>query len=179
MLSTSTIPPPKPDEPSDATERKWCSDFLAISRSLAPFSPADRSPYYRTRLEGTPICSHDTGRFQAHPIRYNESSRTSITLAYAPGISFQTVSNDFVANRMLIASMELISKDFRNANGRPTLLVHGNRLRAPYAQQFCAVAFGTQSGCAPITASYPTDSPENIKSQLETSLLNSRYEGPD
>ena len=26
-LSTSTIPPPKPHEPSDATERKWRSDF--------------------------------------------------------------------------------------------------------------------------------------------------------
>ncbi len=30
------------DEPSDGTERKWRSDFLEISRSTAPFPPADR-----------------------------------------------------------------------------------------------------------------------------------------
>jgi len=29
-------------EPSDATERKWRSDFFLKSRSLAPFPPADR-----------------------------------------------------------------------------------------------------------------------------------------
>ena len=32
-------------EPSDATERKWRSDFLLRSRSLAPFPPADRRRY--------------------------------------------------------------------------------------------------------------------------------------
>jgi hypothetical protein len=57
MLSTSTIPPPKLDEPSDGTERKWRSDFWIISRSLAPFSSAERRNRQggrtRTQCNGT------------------------------------------------------------------------------------------------------------------------------
>jgi four helix bundle protein len=44
-LSTSTNPARNPDEPSDATERKWRSNFFLKSRSLAPFPPADRRRY--------------------------------------------------------------------------------------------------------------------------------------
>jgi hypothetical protein len=45
MLSESATPPRKPDERSDATERKWRSDFSEILRSLAPFPLADRQRY--------------------------------------------------------------------------------------------------------------------------------------
>jgi len=44
-LSTSTNPAPEPDESSDATQRKWRSDFFLTSRSLALFPPAARQRY--------------------------------------------------------------------------------------------------------------------------------------
>ena len=105
----------------------------------------------------------------------NKVTRTSISLAHAQGTSFETIVDDFIADRMLAANMELISKDIRDVVGRPTLLVHGNRLNAKYPQQFCTVAFGTETGCAQLTAIYPKAADEEMKKQIETLLLSSRY----
>jgi len=115
---------------------------------------------------------------EEHSIWYNKQVRTSISLAHAPGTSFQTVIDDFAADRMLSSDMELLDKGIRDIEGRPTLLVHAKRLKAKYPQTACTVAFGTESGCAQITAIYPTDLDEDEKSQIESALLNSRYENP-
>jgi hypothetical protein len=80
---------------------------------------------------------------------------------------------------MLAANMELLTKDVRDVDGRATLLVHGNRLNAKYAQQFCTVAFAKATGCAQITAMYPTEITQDLKDRIEESLLTSRYEVPD
>lgn len=114
-----------------------------------------------------------------HRFWYSEATRTSVTLAHAPGTSFQSVADDFTADRMLSAGMELIKKQTRDVDGRPTLFVHGTRLNSRYPQQFCTVAYGTTTGCAQISAIYPADLPEEMKSQIETSLLQSKYEAPD
>ncbi|TWU09928.1 hypothetical protein [Allorhodopirellula heiligendammensis] len=114
-----------------------------------------------------------------HRIWHNKTTRTSVTLAHAPGTTLQSVVDDFVADRMLPSGMELTEKVIRDVAGRPTLLVHGNRLNARYPQQFCTVAFGTTTGCAQITAIYPADGDEHAKQQIETSLLESRYEVPN
>ena len=114
-----------------------------------------------------------------HGIWHNKSIRTSVTLAHAPGITFQSIVDDFVTDKMLASGMELTSKETRDVEGRPTLMVKGNRLNARYPQQFCTVAFETMAGCAQITAFYPADLAEHIKRQIETSLLESKYESPD
>jgi len=114
-----------------------------------------------------------------HRVWYNEKIRTSITVAHATDTSFQTVVDDFTTDRMLAAKMELISKDIRDVDGRDTLLVHGNRLNARYPQQFSTVAFGTSTGCAQLTAIYPTATAEDVKTKIEHALLTSRYEVPD
>ncbi|QDU28930.1 hypothetical protein ETAA8_40360 [Anatilimnocola aggregata] len=114
-----------------------------------------------------------------HGIWYNKRTRMSITVAHAPGESFQAVVDDFVADRMLATNMELLSKDTRDVDGRATLLVHGNRLNAKYPQQFSTVAYGTRTGCAQLTAIYPRDTAGHLKTQIEDSLLTSRYEVPD
>jgi hypothetical protein len=113
-----------------------------------------------------------------HRIWYNKNLRSSITLAHSPGTSFQTVVSDFVEDRMLAANMELLTKDVRDVDRRATLLVRGNRLNSKYSQQFCTVAFGTATGCAQITAIYPTEMREELKAEIEESLLTSRYEVP-
>ncbi len=114
-----------------------------------------------------------------HRLWYNKNTRTSITLAHAPGKSFQMVVDDFVADRMLAANLDLLSKDVRDIDGRATLLVHGNRLNAKSPEQFCTVAFGTRTGVAQVTAIYPSDLTERMKASIEESLLTSRYELPD
>lgn len=114
-----------------------------------------------------------------HRIWYSKMTRTSVTLAHAPGTSFQSVVDDFTADRMLSSGMELIKKGTRDVDGRPTLFVHGNRLNTGYPQQFFTVAYGTAIGWAQITAIYPADLPLDMKTQIETSLLQSKYEVPD
>ncbi len=114
-----------------------------------------------------------------HQIWHNKSTRTSVTFAHATGTSFQSVVDDFVPDRMLASGMELTDKETRDIDGRSTLLVKGNRLKARYPQQFCTVAFGTTTGCAQITAIYPADAPDPMKNQIETSLLESKYEVPN
>lgn len=114
-----------------------------------------------------------------HRLWYNKSAKASVTLAHESGKSFQTVVDDFVADQMLAANLELLSKDIRDMNGRPTLLIHGNRLNAKDPQQFCTVAYGTKTGCAQITAIYPSDMTADLKATIEESLLSSRYEVPD
>ena len=114
-----------------------------------------------------------------HKMFHNQATRTSVTLAHAPGTSFQTVVDDFVSDRMLSAGMELTTKETRDVGGRPTLLVKGNRVKARYPQQFCTVAFGTTTGCAQITAIYPADVPDLMKARIETSLLESTYGVPE
>jgi hypothetical protein len=114
-----------------------------------------------------------------HRIWHNKNLRTSITVAHAPGTSFQAVVDDFVAERMIAANMELLSKDIRDVDGRATLFIHGNRLNAKYPQQFSTVAYGTSTGCAQLTAIYPTDTAEELKTQIGDALLASRYEVPD
>ncbi|MEX1224776.1 MAG: hypothetical protein WEA31_09535 [Pirellulales bacterium] len=114
-----------------------------------------------------------------HGIWHNKTTRTTVTLAHAPEVSFQSVVDDFAADRMLASGMELTNKETHDVNGRPTLLVHGNRLNDRYPQQFCTVAFGTTTGCAQITAIYPADGPEKMKAQIENSLLESKYQVPD
>ena len=54
-----------------------------------------------------------------HRIWHNKSTRTSITLAHAPGSSFQSVVNEFVSDRMLKSGMELTNKETRDVDGRP------------------------------------------------------------
>ena len=102
-----------------------------------------------------------------------------MTLAHESRKSFQAVVDDFVADRMLAANLELISKDIRDMNGRPTLLVHGNRMNSKKPEQFCTVAYGTKTGCAQITAIYPSDMTEDLKGAIEESLLTSQYEAAD
>lgn len=114
-----------------------------------------------------------------HRLWHNKNNRTSITPAHSPGKSFQTIVDDFVADRMLAANLELVSKDVRDIDGRPTLLVYGNRLNAKSPQEFCVVAFGTRTGVAQATAIYPADLPEDQKTAIEDALLTSRYEFPD
>jgi hypothetical protein len=113
-----------------------------------------------------------------HGIWHNKNLRTSITLAHEPGTSFQAVVDDFVPDRMKAANLELISKDIREVEGRATVLVLGNRLNAKYPQQFTTVAYGTSTGVAQLTAIYPADTAQELKTQIENSLLNSRYETP-
>jgi hypothetical protein len=113
-----------------------------------------------------------------HRIWHNKSTRTSITLAHEPGTSLQSVDDEFVSDRMIASGMELINKETRDVDGRPTLLVKGNRMNGRYPQEFCTVAFGTIAGCAQITAIYPTDTRDQMKKQIEASLLESRYETP-
>ncbi|MCU0715951.1 MAG: hypothetical protein MUD03_07480 [Pirellula sp.] len=112
-------------------------------------------------------------------IWHNKATQTSVKLAHEPGATFESTVDDFEADRMLAFGMELTKKETREINGRPTLLVHGNRLNAPFPEQFCTVAFGTSDGCAQITAIYPTNGTDQMKMQIETSLLESRYEVPD
>ncbi|MEM6473543.1 MAG: hypothetical protein AAF802_28545 [Planctomycetota bacterium] len=100
-------------------------------------------------------------------------------MAHAPDTTFQTVVDDFVSDRMLGSGMELTNKETRDVGGRPTLLVKGNRVKARYPQQFCIVAFGTTIGCVQITAIYPANSPDQMKAQIEQSLLASKYEIPN
>lgn len=114
-----------------------------------------------------------------HRLFHNNRTKSSVTLAHEIGKSFQTVVDDFVADRMLAENMELLSKDIRDIDGRPTLLVHGQRLNAKSPEQFCTVAYGTKTGCAQITAIYPADMTEDLKTRIEKSLLTSRYEVPD
>jgi hypothetical protein len=114
-----------------------------------------------------------------HRIWHNKDTRTSFTLAHGHGKAFQAVADDFVADRMLSAKLELVTKDIRDIDGRATLLVHGNLLNAKYPQQFCTVAYGTSTGCAQITAIYPTDTTDDLKTQIQESLLTSRYEVPE
>lgn len=114
-----------------------------------------------------------------HRLWHNKSTKASVTLAHGSGTSFQAVVDDFVADRMLAANMELLSKDIRDIGGRPTLLVHGSRLNTKYPEEFCTVAYGTKTGCAQITAIYPSDVTEDMKTEIEESLLASRYEVPD
>jgi hypothetical protein len=114
-----------------------------------------------------------------HRIWYNKAIRTSVSMAHAPGISFQTVVDDFVPERMIAENLELLDKDIRDISGRPTLLVHANRRNSDYPQEMCTVAFGTKTGCAQITAIYPADMRKPMKLEIESALLNSRYEGPE
>jgi hypothetical protein len=114
----------------------------------------------------------------ANRIWHNKSTNTSIALAHEPGRSFQSVVDDFVPERMLASGLELIDKETLYASGRATLLIKGNRLNVRVPQQFCTVAFGTDLGCAQITAIYPTDSSDRWKNKIEASLLESRYEMP-
>ena len=97
-------------------------------------------------------------------------------MAHAPGKLLQSVVDEFVPDRMLESGMELTSKEKLDVDGRTILVVKGNRLNAKNPQQFCTVAFGTQAGCAQVTAIYPTDSPEQMKKHIEASLLESKYE---
>lgn len=114
-----------------------------------------------------------------HRLWYNKSAKASVTLDHESRKSFQAVVDDFVADRMLAANLELISKDIRDMNGRPTLLVHGNRMNSKKPEQFCTVAYGTKTGCAQITAIYPSDMTEDLKGAIEESLLTSQYEAAD
>lgn len=113
-----------------------------------------------------------------HRIWHNETARTSVTLAHAVDTTFQSVVDDFTAENMLASGLQLNTKKMLDVDGRPTLLVIGDRLTAPYPQQFCTVAFGTEDGCAQITAIYPTNSSDQLKKQIETALVESRYEAP-
>ena len=113
-----------------------------------------------------------------HRIWHSKQTRASISPAHAVGTTFQTVVNDFVADRMLESSFELLTKEIRDIDGRPTLVVHANRLNARYPQETCTVAFGTVTGCAQITAVYPAAADEGIKRMIESALLSARYEAP-
>ncbi|MCO6046572.1 hypothetical protein NG895_21960 [Aeoliella sp. ICT_H6.2] len=110
---------------------------------------------------------------------HNEQLRTSILMAHAPQQTLNFLINDFSADQMLSANMELVEKDVRQLDGRETLLVKGNRLNAPFPQQFCIVAYGTDEGCAQLTAIYPEDLSDEIKANLESALLNSTYGVPE
>lgn len=116
---------------------------------------------------------------EEHKLFYYKELRTSITMAHAPEQSLEFVIEDFSTDRMLSANMELLEKDVREVNDRKTLLVKGNRLNAPYPQQFCTVAYRTDNGCAQLTVIYPTDLSVEVKSELESALLNSTYGVPN
>ena len=112
-------------------------------------------------------------------IWHNETTRTSVTLAHAQGPTFSAVVDEFVADRLLVSELKLTNKEMRDVDGRPTLLVNGIRLNAPYPQEFCTVAFGTSEGCAQITAIYPADGTDEMKKQIEASMLDAKYEVTD
>lgn len=110
---------------------------------------------------------------------YHKELRTSISPAHGPGASFQSVVDDFQKEKMLTAGMQLLSKEVRDVEGRPTLILHANRLNGKFPQQVCTIAFGTSTGCAQITAIYPTALGAAKKSELQAALLTSRYGVPD
>jgi hypothetical protein len=114
-----------------------------------------------------------------HRIFYNKQLRTSIQLAHGAETTFESVVDDFSAEKMRASNMELISKEVRQIDGRDTLLVHANRLNAKYPQQSCTVAYGTETGCAQITAIYPTEMAQSMKTAIESALLKSTYGVPN
>ncbi len=113
-----------------------------------------------------------------HRIWYGKEFRTSITPSHAESTTIQAVADDFGADRMLESKMELMSKDFREVEGRNTLLVHAKRLNGKYPQEVCTVAFATKGGVAQITAIYPSDMTPEFKTQIESALLQSKWVEP-
>ena len=80
---------------------------------------------------------------------------------------------------MLEAGMELLTKEIRDIGGRDTLLIHASRLKSDHPHYICTVVYATSKGCAQITALYPTDTKEELKTRIEQWLLTSRYEVPE
>jgi hypothetical protein len=116
---------------------------------------------------------------EEHKIWHNKKQRMTVSLAHAHDTSFQAVVDGIIADRMSTAGMELLDKEVRDVAGRPTLLVHANRLRSKYPQQCCTVAYATASGCAQLNAIYPKDTAPELKAQIETALLTSRFEASE
>ncbi len=112
-----------------------------------------------------------------HRLYHNNQLRTTIRPTHSVGVEIQTVVDDFAAADL--KTFEVIDKEIVNVDNRPTLLLHANRRDGKYPQQVCVVAYGTKTGCAQVTALYPTDAAESLKKTLEKSLLNSRYEFPE
>jgi hypothetical protein len=115
---------------------------------------------------------------EGHGIYYNDAIRTSISLTLAMSVDFQSVVDDFTPERMLDAKLELLSKEIRAIDGRPTLLVKANRLNAPCPQRSLTAAFAARSGCAQVTAIYPATTTPEIESEIEEALVTSRYVEP-
>jgi hypothetical protein len=151
---------------------KHSTSETAISQAVASEDRDSQEPHFR-------FIAPDGFQWNSeHRIWHHKGLRTSITLSHAPGATFQTVIDDFVPARMLTLNMELTSKEIRNIDGRPTLLVHANRLKGKYPQEACAVVFGTDVGCAQLNAIYPADMNKEMKARIESALLNARYEVP-
>ncbi|WP_147274147.1 hypothetical protein [Bremerella cremea] len=112
-----------------------------------------------------------------HAMWSHDDLRVSIRPAFSLKPDFPALVAEFTAENLRAEKMELTSKELREIEGRPTLLVHAKRLNARYPQEVCVVAFEAESGCAQLTAIYPADISPQWKSQLEESLLHSNY-GP-
>jgi hypothetical protein len=106
-----------------------------------------------------------------------------IVHAHVPGAVFQTIADEFIRAKSTI-SLRTMSQNVGNTGVRPTLLVHWDlgqipNQAKPQTSRGCTVVYGTSTGCAQITAVYPTDATEEMKRQIQTSMLNSWYTIPD
>ena len=112
-------------------------------------------------------------------IWHNSQMRTSISLSHGAGAAFENVANDFDKDAMLADGVELLNKDFREIDGRQTIVVKARKRNAKGLKTSITVAYATKSGCAQLTAIYPSEMDERSVSTIESALLNSNYVEPD
>ena len=109
---------------------------------------------------------------------YNDDGSVGISLHHTPGESFEAVSGDFTEERMRRSNLELISKETRDIEGRPTLLLQGNKLNATVPKKFCTVVYATDVGVAQLTAIYEADTADELRAAVEHALITSRHNTP-
>ena len=111
-------------------------------------------------------------------IYFNLHTRATISISHS-GIPFESIDGEFIEGLMRAGKLELTRKETRALAGRNTLLLHGVGGTPEYPLESCVVIYGTANGSAHLTALFPTGMEKELKSQVESALLNSRYEVPE
>ena len=105
----------------------------------------------------------------------NSKIRATIVPAFQPGVHFDDVVKEFTDENLRQSSMSARERVMKEIGGRKTYFVKGDRLSGKSPRMFTSVIYPTVSGCAQLTAIYPSDTSAQIQESIDSSLLNSKY----